>query len=97
MAGSARTGGRHELLAGDDRLFDITGQVFKDLLLALLEFEENGFRQASIIASRVGLARRRQDSPQVIDALLSNQHLIVGLNHLISSYTIPRFRKSRVV
>jgi len=35
-------------------------------------------------------ARFQEDSPQIADALLREQHLVVGLNHGSSSSTIPR-------
>jgi hypothetical protein len=39
------------------------------------------------------LARLQEDSAKVANALLREQHLVVGLNHGSSSSTIPRFRK----
>jgi hypothetical protein len=39
------------------------------------------------------LASLQEYSSQIADALLSEQHLVVGLNHGNSSSTIPRFRK----
>jgi hypothetical protein len=37
------------------------------------------------------LARLQQNSAQVADALLREQHLVVCLNHGSSNSTIPRF------
>jgi hypothetical protein len=39
------------------------------------------------------LTRIQEDSPQIGDALLCEQHLVVGLNHGGITSTIPRFRK----
>jgi len=39
------------------------------------------------------LTRLQQDSPQIGDALLREQHLVVGLNQGRSSSTLPRLRK----
>jgi hypothetical protein len=39
------------------------------------------------------LARPQEDSSQIGDALLREQHLAVSLNHGSSSSTIPRLRK----
>src|ERR1039457_6102253 len=46
-----------------------------------------------VVLVRMDLARLQEDSPQIADALLREQHLVVGLNHGSSSSTIPRVRK----
>jgi hypothetical protein len=75
------------------RLFQVSAQILEDLLLALLDFEQDRLRHSSVVLPRMDLARLEEDSPQIADALLREQHLFVGLNHGSSSSTIPRFRK----
>jgi hypothetical protein len=75
------------------RLLRVCGQILEDLLLALLDFEQDRLRHSSVVLPRMGLAGRQEDSPQIADALLREEHLVVALNHGASSSTIPRFRK----
>jgi len=49
--------------------------------------------QKAMVLPRMDPARLQEDSPQIGDALLCEQHLVVSLNHVSSSSTIPRFRK----
>jgi hypothetical protein len=74
-------------------LFQISGQIFKNLLFALLDFEENWFGHSQVVVGRMDFASLQKHYPQITNALLSEQHLVVGLNHNNSSSTIPRFRK----
>ena len=73
------------------RLFQISAQICEDLLVALLDLEQDRLRHASIVRPRMDLAGLQADSAQVCDALLCDQHLVVGLNHGNSSSTIPRW------
>src|ERR1039457_1852965 len=75
------------------RLFQVSAQILEDLLLSLLDFEQDRLRHSSVVLPRMDLARLQEDSPQIGDRLLREQHLVVGLNHRSSSSTIPRFRK----
>src|ERR1019366_1160237 len=75
------------------RLLQIAAQILHDLLLTLLNFEQDRLRHSSVVLTRMYLSRLQEDSPQVADALLREQHLVVGLDHGSSSSTIPRFRK----
>jgi hypothetical protein len=75
------------------RLFQVSAQILKDLLFALLDLDQDRFRHASVVQPRMDFARLQEDSPQIGDALLRNQHLVVGLNHGSSSSTIPGIRK----
>src|SRR5580704_9081309 len=83
---------RRAILAGY-RLSHVAAQVCEDLLVALLDFEQDRLRHASVVGPRMDLASLQEDSPQVGDTLLRHKHLVVGLNHDSSSSTIPRFRK----
>jgi len=78
-------------------LFEAAAQILENFLLALLDFEEDWFRELKVVFRRMNFAGFQQDSPQVGYALLRKQHLIVGLDHISSSSTIPRFRKVRDV
>lgn len=71
----------------------VSAQIFENLLFSLLDFEQDRFRQPQVILPGMNLASFQKDSPQITDALLSQQHCIIGLNHDSSSSTIPRFRK----
>jgi len=75
------------------RLFQVSAQILEDLLLALLDFEQDRLRHSSVVLPRMDLARLQEDSPQIGDRFLREQHLVIGLNHRSSSSTIPRFRK----
>jgi hypothetical protein len=88
----ARRGGAGMFRLARQWLFEAAAQILENLLLALLNFEEDWFREPQVIFRRMNLASFQQDSPQVGYTLLSNQHLIIGLDHIISSSTIPRFR-----
>jgi hypothetical protein len=59
----------------------------------LLNFEQDRFCHSSVVPLRMDLARLQEDSAKVANALLREQHLVVGSNHGSSSSTIPRFRK----
>src|ERR1700733_6650097 len=74
-------------------LFQVTAKVFENLLFALLNFEQDRFCHSSVVLPRMDLACLQEDSAKVANALLREQHLVVGLNHGSSSSTIPRFRK----
>jgi hypothetical protein len=74
-------------------LFQFSAEKLEDLLLALLYFEQDRLGHSSVIPARMDLARLQEDSPQIGDALLRKQHLVVGLNHGSFTSTIPRFRK----
>ncbi len=74
-------------------LSQIPAQILQDLLLALLDFEQDRLCHPSVVLSRMDLPRLQKDSPQIGDAFLRKQHLVVALNHVSSSSTIPRFRK----
>jgi hypothetical protein len=74
-------------------LFQVSAQVLEDLLLALLELKQDRLGHASIILTRMYLARFQENPVKIGDALLREQHLVIGLNHGNSSSTIPRFRK----
>lgn len=52
------------------RLLHVPGQILKDLLLALLDFEQNWLRHASVVLPRMDLARLQEDLPQIGDTLL---------------------------
>ena len=78
-------------------LFEAAAQILENLLLALLDFEDDWFREPQLVSRRMNFASFQQDSPEVGYALLRKQHLIVGLDHISSSSTIPRFRKVRDV
>jgi hypothetical protein len=75
------------------QLLQVSAQVFENLLLARLDFKKDRFGQPDAVLPRMNSARFQEHSPQVADALLSQQHLIVGLNQGSSSSTIPRFLK----
>jgi len=76
-----------------ERLFQISAQILEDFLLALLDFEQDRLGHASVVLPGMDLARPQEDSSQIGDALLREQHLAVSLNHGSSSSTIPRLRK----
>jgi len=40
------------------------------------------------------LAGFQEDSAEIANALLRDEHLVVGLNHSNTNFAIPRFRKS---
>jgi hypothetical protein len=42
----------------------------RELLVALMDFEENRLSHASIVGARMGFARLKDDFPQIGDALL---------------------------
>ncbi len=75
------------------RLLEVCAQVLENLLLALLDFKQDGFCHASIVLARMDLAGFQKDSAKVANALLREEHLVVSLNHGSTSSTIPRFRK----
>jgi hypothetical protein len=62
-------------------LFQVSAQILEDFLLPLLDFEQDWLRHARVVPLRMDLARVKEDSPQIADALLREQHLFVGLNH----------------
>ena len=74
-------------------MFQVSAQILENLLLTLLDFKKDWFGQSQIVCLRMNLAGLQEYSPQVGNALLSKQHLIVGFNHGNSNSTIPRFRK----
>lgn len=74
-------------------LFQVSGQILQDVLFALLDFKQDGFRHPSVVLSGMHLTGLQQDFPQIRDAFLREQHLVVGLNHGNSNSTIPRFPK----
>jgi hypothetical protein len=74
-------------------LFQFSAKKLEDLLLALLYFEQDRFGHSSVVPARMDLARLQEDSAKVANALLREQHLVVGLNHGSFTSTIPRFRK----
>lgn len=78
-------------------LFQVAAEVLENFLLALLNFEQDRFCHSCIVLLRMDLTRLQEDSAEVPNALLREQHLIVSLNHGSSSSTIPRFRKLREV
>jgi hypothetical protein len=67
------------------RLFQVSAKILEDVLLTLLDFEQDRLRHASVVVPRMDLARLQKDPPQIVDALLRKQHLVVGLNHGSSS------------
>ena len=75
------------------RLLQVCAEVLENLLLALLDLKQDRFCHASIVLARMDFAGFQEDSAKVANALLREQHLVVGLNHGSSSSTIPRFRK----
>ena len=75
------------------RSFQVAAQILTDLLATLLDFEQDRLRHSSVVLTRMYLPRLQKNSPQIADALLREQHLVVGLDHGSSSSTIPRFRK----
>jgi hypothetical protein len=79
------------------RLSKIPAQILKDLLIALLDFEQDRFRHPSVVLSRMHFARLQEDFPQIGYAFLREQHLFVGLKDRRSGSTIPRFSKLREV
>jgi len=74
-------------------LFQFSDEKFEDLLLALLHFEQDRLGHSGVILARMDLARLQEDSPQIGDASLRKQHLVVGLNHGSFTSTVPRFPK----
>src|SRR5882724_10250921 len=74
-----------------NRLFQIPAQILEDLLLSLLNFEQDRFSYSGVILPWMDLPRLQQNFSQIRNALLREQHLVVGLNHGNSSSTIPRF------
>jgi hypothetical protein len=62
-------------------LFHVSAQILENRLLALLDFQKDWFGQSQIVCLRLNLASLQQYSPQVGNALLREQHLIVGLNY----------------
>jgi len=51
-------------------LFEAAAQILENLLLALLDFEEDWFREPQVVFRRMNFASFQQDSPQVGYALL---------------------------
>src|SRR5450759_4145487 len=92
---SMRPAGARQLRTGlaRYRLFQVSAQILEDLLLTLLDFEQDRLRHSSVVPRRMDLARLQEDFPQIANALLREQHLVVSLDHGNSSFTIPRFRK----
>lgn len=76
------------------RLFQVSTQILEDFLLALLNFKEDRFRHPRVILPRMDFTRLQEDPAKIANALLRDQHLVVGLNHGSTNSTIPRFRKS---
>ena len=46
--------------------------------LSLLDLAQNGLGQLSVVLSRMDLARLQKDSPEIGEALLRKQHLVVA-------------------
>jgi hypothetical protein len=76
-------------------LFDAAAQILQNLLLALLYFEENRFRETGGILRGMNLARFQEDLPRVSHAFLTKQHLLVGIDHGNSNSTILCFQGFR--
>jgi hypothetical protein len=76
-------------------LFQISAQILEDVLLTLLYFEQNGLRHPSVVLPRMNFARLQEDSPQIGDALLREQHLVFSLNQLNSNSHNTAFSKVR--
>src|SRR5450759_5311831 len=95
---SMRPAGARQLRTGlaRYRLFQVSAQILEDLLLTLLDFEQDRLRHSGVVPRRMDLARLQEDSPQIADALLREQHLVVGLNHGSSSSTIANGPMSSV-
>jgi hypothetical protein len=71
-------------------LLQVPGEILKDLLFALLDFEQDWLCHAGVILPRMDFPRFQQDLPQIRDTSRCLKHLVVGLNHGNSSSTIPR-------
>src|ERR1039457_2933516 len=84
---------RPVLRLGCYQWLQVPAEVFENFLFARLDFKKDWFGQPRVVLARMNPACFQEHPPQVADALLSQQHLIVGLNHRSSSSTIPRFLK----